>query len=212
MENKRFALCINRQYGSGGRSVGKLLAAELGIDFYDEKILTITSEISAIGEQYFRLADEKAGSNILYKVFDNLKPALSEPTTGFNLTNRDNLFRFQAKMLRELAANESCIIAGRAADYILKEANVTDVISVYVYCDIEKKIERIKELEVIDSAAAEKKVIQKDKGRAEFYNYYTGRIWDDCSHYDLCINTTNLNYEQIAEIIKDYIRIRGYEI
>ncbi len=212
MDNKRFALCINRQYGSGGRSVGKLLSRELGIDFYDEKILTITSEVSAIGEQYFRLADEKAGSNILYKVFETLRPSLGEPTTGFNLTNRDNLFKFQAKMIRELAAKETCIIAGRAADYILKEAGVTNVISIYVYCDMAKKIERIKELEVIDTPAAEKKILAKDKGRAEYYNYYTGSVWDDCSHYDLCINTTELDYQQISDIIKNYLTVKGYEI
>ena len=121
MDNKKFALCINRQYGSGGRSVGKLLSNELGIDFYDEKILTITSEVSAIGEKYFRLADEKAGSNILYRVFETLRPTLNEPSTGFNLTNRDNLFKFQAKMIKELAEKENCIIAGRAADYILSK-------------------------------------------------------------------------------------------
>lgn len=212
MDNKKFALCINRQYGSGGRSVGKLLSNELGIDFYDEKILTITSEVSAIGEKYFRLADEKAGSNILYRVFETLRPTLSEPSTGFNLTNRDNLFKFQAKMIKELAEKENCIIAGRAADYILSEAQVTNVISVYIYCSMEKKIERIKELEVIDTAAAEKKILAKDKGRAEFYNYYTGRIWNDCTHYDLCINTTELDYKQIAEIIKNYLKLRGYKI
>ncbi len=212
MDNKKFALCINRQYGSGGRSVGKLLSNELGIDFYDEKILTITSEVSAIGEKYFRLADEKAGSNILYRVFETLRPTLNEPSTGFNLTNRDNLFKFQAKMIKELAEKENCIIAGRAADYILSEAQVTNVISVYIYCSMEKKIERIKELEVIDTAAAEKKILAKDKGRAEFYNYYTGRIWNDCTHYDLCINTTELDYKQIAEIIKNYLTLRGYKI
>ena len=212
MDNKKFALCINRQYGSGGRSVGKLLSKELGIDFYDEKILTITSEVSAIGEKYFRLADEKAGSNILYRVFETLRPTLNEPSTGFNLTNRDNLFKFQAKMIKELAEKENCIIAGRAADYILSEAQVTNVISVYIYCSMEKKIERIKELEVIDTAAAEKKILAKDKGRAEFYNYYTGRIWNDCTHYDLCINTTELDYKQIAEIIKNYLTLRGYKI
>ena len=211
MDNKKFALCINRQYGSGGRSVGKLLSNELGIDFYDEKILTITSEVSAIGEKYFRLADEKAGSNILYRVFETLRPTLNEPSTGFNLTNRDNLFKFQAKMIKELAEKENCIIAGRAADYILSEAQVTNVISVYIYCSMEKKIERIKELEVIDTAAAEKKILAKDKGRAEFYNYYTGRIWNDCTHYDLCINTTELDYKQIAEIIKNYLTLRGYK-
>ncbi len=209
MEKKKFVLCINRQYGSGGRSIGKILAGELGIDFYDQRILRITSETSAIGEKYFRLADEKAGNNLLYKIFDSLKPALKDPSTGFNITNRDNLFKFQAKMLKEIAEKETCIIAGRAADYVLKESGIENVISMYIYCDMERKIERIKDMEVIDTASAEKKVREKDKERSEFYNYYTGRKWDDMSHYDLCINTTDISFEETAEIIKNYLKLRG---
>ena len=74
MEDKRFIIAISRQYGAGGRAVGKALAEELGVHFYDEEILKITSETSAIGEQYFRLADEKAGNNLLYKIFDSIRP------------------------------------------------------------------------------------------------------------------------------------------
>ena len=158
MEDKRFIIAIGRQYGAGGRAVGKALAEELGIHFYDEEILKITSETSAIGEQYFRLADEKAGNNLLYKIFDSLKPELGEPRVGDHMTSPDNLFRFQAKIIKEIAERESCIFAGRAANYVLKQAGIKDVVSIFVYADMPKKIERIMDLEKTDAETAERHV------------------------------------------------------
>ncbi len=212
MEDKRFIIAISRQYGAGGRAVGKALAEELGVHFYDEEILKITSETSAIGEQYFRLADEKAGNNLLYKIFDSIRPEIKEPKVGDRMTSPDNLFRFQAKIIKEIAERESCIIAGRAANYVLKHAGIKDVISIYVYADMKKKIERIMELETTDAETAEKHVRKTDKDRAEFYRYYTGLDWYDMQNYDLCINSSDISYPQIAKVIKDYMHTRGYDI
>lgn len=212
MEDKRFIIAISRQYGAGGRAVGKALAEELGVHFYDEEILKITSETSAIGEQYFRLADEKAGNNLLYKIFDSIRPEIKEPKVGDRMTSPDNLFRFQAKIIKEIAERESCIIAGRAANYVLKHAGIQDVISIYVYADMKKKIERIMDLETTDAETAERHVRKTDKDRAEFYRYYTGLDWYDMQNYDLCINSSDISYPQIAKVIKDYMHTRGYNI
>ncbi len=212
MERKHFIIAVSRQYGAGGKAVGKALAKELGVHFYDEEILKITSETSAIGEQYFRLADEKAGNNLLYKIFDSIKPELGEPKVGDRITKPDNLFRFQAKIIKEIAQRESCIIAGRAANYVLREAGISDVISIYVYADMKRKIQRIMDLEKTDAETAEKHIKKIDKDRAEFYRYYTGLDWKDMSNYDLCINSSDIEYPQVARIIKDYMHTRGYEI
>ncbi|HIU87829.1 MAG TPA: cytidylate kinase-like family protein [Candidatus Avilachnospira avistercoris] len=212
MEKKKFIIAISRQYGAGGRAVGKALAEELGVHFYDEEILKITSETSAIGEQYFRLADEKAGNNLLYKIFDSIRPEIKEPKVGDRMTSPDNLFRFQAKIIKEIAERESCIIAGRAANYVLKEAGIDDVISIYVYADMKRKIERIMDLESTDAVTAEKHVRKIDRERTEFYKYYTGLDWNDMQNYDLCINSSDIEYPQIARIIKDYMHTRGYDI
>lgn len=97
MSDKHYVITIERQYGSGGRITGMRLAEELGIHYYDEEILKMTSETSAIGEQYFRLADEKAGNNLLYRTVTNMKPELSAPVKdGHRLTSPENLFRFHA--------------------------------------------------------------------------------------------------------------------
>lgn len=208
---RKFVITIDRQYGAGGRAVGKALAEALGVHFYDEEILKITSETSAIGEQYFRLADEKAGNNLLYKIFDSVRPTLGEPKVGEKMTSRENLFRFQAKIIKEIAARESCIIAGRAADYVLQQAGQEDLVCIYVYADLPKKIERIMELESVDRATAEEHVKKTDHERTEFYRYYTGRDWGDMQNYDLCINSSRIDYPQMAEIIRNYMRTRGYD-
>lgn len=212
MDNPKMIITIGREYGAGGKAVGQALAEELGIHFYDEELIKITSETSAIGEQYFRLADEKAGNNPIYKLFDSKKPSIGEPKVGDKMTTPENLFRFQAKTLREIASKESCIIAGRAADYILREGNIPNVVSIFVYADMPKKIERIMELESVNHDTAEEHVRKTDKERTEFYRYYTGRDWLDMQNYDLCINSSNIEYSQVAQIIKDFMRTKGYEI
>ena len=112
MKNNHFVITIGRQYGSGGRIVGKMLAEELGIHFYDEEILKLTSETSAIGEQYFRLADEKAGNNLLYRMVKEMKPDLDLPKSEGNLTKPENLFRFQSNLIRRLAAEYGLKLSG----------------------------------------------------------------------------------------------------
>ena len=120
MGNKNLIITIEREYGSGGRIVGKKLAEELGIHFYDDDILKLASEKSAVGEQFFRLADEKAGNNLLYRLGGGRKIDLhSKPSPNDKLTSPENLFKFQSEVMRELAESEPCIFVGRAAGYVL---------------------------------------------------------------------------------------------
>ena len=162
MNKKHFVITVERQYGSGGRLTGKRLAEELGIHFYDEEILKMTSETSAIGEQYYRLADEKAGNNLLYRIVTGMKPDLGEPVRdGDNITSPENLFRFQSSVIRKLAGQESCIIVGRCGNYVLQD--------------------------------------QLDE-------------WMDMEDYDLPINASRIDYDQMIKLIKDYLVLRGYEI
>ena len=121
MGNKNLVITIEREYGSGGRIVGRRLAEELGIHFYDDEILKLTSEKSAIGEEYFRLADEKAGNNLLHRIVGRKLDFTEDPVLSGNVTAPENLFRFQSSVIRELAREESCIIVGRAAGYVLDQ-------------------------------------------------------------------------------------------
>ena len=211
-DNKKLVITIGRQYGSGGRITSKRLAEELWIQFYDEEILRMTSEESAIGEQYFRLADEKAGNNLLYRVVGGLRDSLGKPSSK-NLTSKENLFKFQSEVIRKLAREESCIIVGRCADYILEAEPDVNVIRLFVYADMPTRIRRVMEVDgVLDPDEAVRKIKRIDKERREYYKYFTGREWGDMTLYDLPINTTNLSLDQLADLVKFYIRMRGFEI
>ena len=191
MLTKKLVITIGRQYGSGGRTVGKNLAESLGIPFYDEEILRITSEKTAIGEQYFRLADEKAGSNLLYKIVDSLKPRLGKPSLEEDIVSPENLFRFQSQVVVELAEQESCIIAGRCANVILREAKKEHV-DFFVYADMEKRIKKI------------------DRERREYHKYYTGEDWMKVDNYDLMINASRIDYREMEVLMRNYLEMKGY--
>ena len=214
MSDKHYVITIERQYGSGGRITGMRLAEELGIHYYDEEILKMTSETSAIGEQYFRLADEKAGNNLLYRTVTNMKPELSAPVKdGHRLTSPENLFRFQSEVIRELAAAESCVIVGRCADYILETAGKEDLVKIFVYADIPTCVRRTQETDgITDTKEALNKLNKITKQRKSYHKYFTGKEWEDVTNYDLPINASKLELDQVVELIKDYIRMIGYDI
>ena len=210
--NQNLVITIGRQYGSGGRIVGKALAQELGIHFYDEEILTITSEKSAVGEVFFRLSDEKAGNNLLYKIVSGLKPQLGKPSTEGDIVKPDNLFRFQSEVIRQLAAQESCIIAGRCGDYILSQEKIPGLVKIFVYADVPALIQRTMEVDKVDEKEAARRVKKINRERKEYYRYYTGADWEDWNNYDLIINTSNFDLEQAAKLIKEYLKLKGFQV
>lgn len=210
MANNNLVITIERQYGSGGRIVGKKLAEDLGIHFYDEEILKMTSEVSAIGEQYFRLADEKAGNKLLYKVVGGLKNSLAEPKLGDNITSPDNLFRFQSSVIRKLAAEEPCVIMGRCADYVLDSEGLEKLVSIFVCADMPTRIRRVIEVDGVDTKEALKRISRINKERTEYHKYYSGREWEDLNNYDLTINASKLNYEEVVQLIKDFLKVKGF--
>lgn len=213
MSSKNLIITIEREYGSGGRIVGKKLAEELGIHFYDDDILKLASEKSAVGEQFFRLADEKAGNNLLHRLGGRKLDVLSEPSPNDKLTSPEALFRFQSSVIRELARTESCVIVGRAAGYVLEQdEEVEGLIRIFVYADKVKKVQRTMEVDCIDEERAKKRIKKTDRERREYYKYFTGNEWHNIKNYDLPINTTKFDLEETTELIKAYIRLKGFEV
>ena len=212
MNKKHFVITVERQYGSGRRLTGKRRAEELGYHFYDEEILKMPSETSAIGEQYYRLADEKAGNNLLYRIVTGMKPDLGEPVRdGDNITSPENLFRFQSSVIRKLAGQESCIIVGRCGNYVLQD-QLDDVIRIFVYAGTVTRVRRVIEVDQVDEKEALRRMKRIDKERKEYHRYFTGREWMDMENYDLPINASRIDYDQMIKLIKDYLVLRGYEI
>ena len=194
-------ITIARQYGSGGRITSKRLAEELGIPFYDEEILKMTSEESAIGEQYFRLADEKAGNNLLYRIVGGVRDSLGAPTSK-KLTSRENLFRFQSEVIRKLAAAKDCVIIGRCADYVLKDEK--NVLSLFLYAEKKDKVRYAMETYGESYEQAVRRVRHADAARESYYHYLTKAKWGDLKNYHLTLNSSPVGKQACAEIILQY--------
>ena len=209
MAGKHIVITIGRQYGSGGAEIGRLLAEKLSISFYDKNILRINSDESGIKESYFHLADEKAGSRLLYRIVQGLRPEKSSPSFGADLTSTDNLFRFQSEVIKKLAEAESCVIIGRCADYILEGSE--NLVRIHLNADLESRKARIRERHPEETDVL-RAIRRTDKERNDYYRYYTGRDWADSENYDLVINTTRPGIEGSVKIILSYLSAMGYEL
>ncbi len=203
---ERFVIALTRTCGSGGTTISKMLADDYGIDMYDRKLLRLASEDSGINEALFANADELTRNSLLYRVSKKLYQGELIPPESNNFTSDQNLFNYQAKVLKELAERESYICVGRACDYILKD--FPNVLKVFVYAPIEICIESEMNRQGIEKKAAEKYVSSSNKFRREYYKYHTGRVWEDPYNYDLCLNTGNLTHQQSVDIIKGYMKSR----
>ncbi len=203
---ERFVIALTRTCGSGGTTISKMLADDYGIDMYDRKLLRLASEDSGINEALFANADELTRNSLLYRVSKKLYHGELIPPESNNFTSDQNLFNYQAKVLKELAERESYICVGRACDYILKD--FPNVLKVFVYAPTDICIENEMKRQGIERKAAEKYVNSNNKFRREYYKYHTGRIWEDPYNYDLCLNTGDLTHDQAVAIIKAYVKAK----
>ena len=196
-------ITIARQMGSGGKTVGEMLAKDLGIKFYDKEIAKLASEKSGIHEKYFGLNDEKLNSPVLRK--QNIYTGkMIEPDSADFLSEK-NIFNYFAKVITTIADNESAVIVGRCADFILRDRK--DVIKVFIFSDFETAIKNVIEKYGISEKEAKKLIERKDKERSSYYKYFTGNEWDSARNYDICLDTSRLNYQKCLDIIKGYIKI-----
>lgn len=203
---EKFVIAISRRAGSGGTPVGKILAKEYGINLYDKEIMKMASEDSGINEALFAKADEKVKNSLLYKVSKRVYNGELIPPASGNFTSDQNLFNYQAKVLKELAANESYVVIGRAADFVLKD--VKNVIKVFLYADEEFCVQQEALALTIEEKEARKLIKKLDKERDSYHSFYTGLDRNDCSNYDICLDTGKLGFEKTAQIIKNYVDIR----
>ena len=205
MEN--VVITIARHFGSGGKTIGQMLAKDLGIKCYEKEIIKMASEDSGINEALFNQADEKLKHTPLFfgKSKGEYKGKLISPDSD-EFVSDHNLFNYQAKIIRDLAARESCVIIGRAADYVLKD--MPGVVSVFVHASKEYCIKQAVERRAYTGKDVEKFVGRTDKYRSDFYRYYTGQEWTDARNYDLCLNSERLGFEGTMEAIEAYIKVR----
>ena len=206
--NQGFTITIEREYGSGGRIVGRKLGEQLGMPFYDDDLIKIASEKSGVAERYFGMADEKAGRNWIARL-GGRRIDLTDPDPDDDLTSPENLFRFQAKVIHDLAVKEPSIFVGRASGFVLDQFEDMDhVVRIFVCSDYVTRVKRVMEVDQIDEERAKKRIRKIERERQNYYRYFTDSDWYDMQNYDLTINTTRLDLDGACALVKDYLALR----
>lgn len=201
----KYVITIARGYGSGGRTIGKILSEKLSIPFYDRDLIYLASEESGINLELFGKADEKVKKGLFDLSGHKYKGELIPPESS-DFVSDENLFNYQAKIIRELAEKESCIIVGRCADFVLKDFD--NVIDVFVWAPMADCVQNVMALEPLNEKEAERKIRKIDRHRSDYYRYYTGRTWNDYQNYSLCIDSSRMGFDKTAEAIKSFAQIR----
>lgn len=193
-------ITISRQFGSGGRTVGRLVAEKLGIPFYDRELVDQIALDSGFAPTFVEEHGEHApGKTLLSYAF----APQGVPGVMNGMSAADFLWHIQCSAILQLAEQGPCVIVGRNADYILKDRN--DVFNAFIYADREFRAERIVKLYGESEKSPLARLQEKDKRRSLNYQHYTGRSWYDPQNYDICLNTASVGIEEAAQIIVNII-------
>ncbi len=203
MSNK-FIITISRQFGSGGREIGKKVADSLGISFYNKELIALAAKESGFSENIFEKADEAPSNSFLYSLAIGANPMGSLFIKNDDLLTNDKLFSIQSKVIRDIGKKESCLIVGRCSDYILREEE--NLTRIYLHADNDFRIKRIMELYNLSEKEAKTTITKSDKKKNNYYNYYTGNEWGDPKNYDIIINTGKTGIDNTINIVIDYVK------
>lgn len=187
---KQGIITISREFGSGGRTIGKAVAQKLGIPCYDAELITEMAKQSGFAEDYVREAGEYAPGGLLNSMFTS---------RAGGPTNEDILWQIQCNIVAQLAKKGPCVIVGRCGDYILRDR--PDVLKVFVHADMAFRAKRIVEVYGQREESPEQRLKDKDKRRSTYYRFYTGRKWGQLDTYDLMLNSGVLGIEKCMELI-----------
>ena len=198
---KKNIITISRQFGSGGRTVGRLVAEKLGIPFYDKELVDHIALESGFAPKFVEEHGEHSpGRSILSYAF----APQGVPGVMNGLSTADFLWNIQCGAIMQLAEKGPCVIVGRNADYILKDRE--DCFHAFIYADKEFRAERIVRLYGESDKSPLARLQDKDKRRSVNYQHYTGRVWGASENYDICLNTGTIGVEKAADIIVSLIQ------
>ena len=196
-------ITISRQYGSGGHEVGERLAKKLNIPLLDKELIAMAAKQSGLSEAVFERADEKAGNSLLYSmVMGNY--TFGSRITGVNeMPINDKLFILQSDIIKKAAEEGPCVIVGRCGDYILRKHE--NVFHVFIHANKAARVERIVRKGLCEENKAEDFVAKRDKQRANYYNFYSNKRWDDLSNYNLVLDSAQFEIDDLVDIIIDAV-------
>lgn len=203
MESDHHIIVIGRSFGAGGRAIGRCLSAILGIPFFDNELLKEAAGEFGFSREVFARADEKRPSR-----FRRLVTQVYGVQEAYNMASSlspENIYQAQSLVIRAIAKRGPCVIIGRTADYILRD--FPGVVSIFVHAPLAWRARKIvergdapSEVEAIELAR------QKDRGRQDYYNYFTGRQWGVAANYDLTLDSSLLSPQQSANLINTFIQ------
>lgn len=202
-------ITISRQFGSGGREIGRKLANKLGIPFYDNEIISRAAKESGFSEQAFEEAEKKATNSLLYSIVMGMG-AYGNQDIGFtHLSLDDQLYIAQSNIIRKVAQEGPCVIVGRCADYVLRDYK--DVIHIFVWADMEFRKKRVISEYGLKENKAGDEIIKTDKRRANYYNYHADEKWGKAENYHLCIKSDYAGIDNTVEAILRFLEL-GNEV
>ncbi len=192
-------ITIGRQFGSGGHEVGRRLAAELGLKLYDKELLKMMARESNICEQVLEDYDEKNTGSLLYSIMMDVYPSMNY--VGNTLQRQ--IYQAQYDTIHKLGQKGGCVIVGRGADYILRDA--PHLTSVFIHASDAYRISRIVEYEKVSEEKARDIITKADKKRASYYNFQTEKKWGHVSSYNLSLDTSDIGIDGCVSVIRSYL-------
>lgn len=207
MEN--YVVTFARGFGTGGKEIASMLAKDLGIHCYENRILTLASQLSGLDEKLFREVNEKIRDNGGFSSFmKGLPRARNYIARNEKFVSDDKLFEYQTQIINNLADTESCVIVGKCADYVLRDRK--NVVSVYIEAPRAFCIERTMRKMGVSAEVANATIISTDKYRADYYEYYTkGNYWTNPVNYDITLNSEKVGVENCVKIIEQLLLVKG---
>ncbi len=196
-------ITIGRQYGSGGREIGKKLAEKLGIPYFDKELLARVAKESGFCEEMIRNHDERPTNSFLYNVVMDTY-SFGYNTAFVDMPMSQKVFLAQFDTVKKIAAEGSCVIVGRCADYALSD--YPQCLNLFIYGKEDAKAKRISERQNVSISEAREMCVKKDKQRQSYYNYYSNKKWGRADSYDLCIDSGKLGIDGTVDFIIEFIK------
>lgn len=204
---ENLVITIGREFGSGGRQIGRMLAEELGMAFYDARLILEAAEHSGIAPEVLAGNDEQTPGLLNGLIPLSMGHTAMSFWSGSPQMGREDLYRVTAEYIRLIASKESCVIVGRSADYVLRD--MQRCVNIFIHAPLSVRTDRIIRRCDAESHSRAMALAEKtDRSRASFYNFYTDKTWGDSRSYDLTFDSSKLSFSAIVKIIKDYIAAR----
>ena len=206
---ERFVVTFARGFGSGGKEIASMLAKDLGIHCYENRILTLASQMSGLDEKLFLDINERVRGNGGFTSFlRGLPRSRQYIARNEKFVSDDRLFEYQSQIIHNLAEQESCVIVGKCADYVLRDRQ--NVVSIYIEAPRAFCLERTMQKMKVSADVAAATIENTDKYRADYYKYYThGNYWTNPVNYDMTLNSEKVGIERCVKVIEEYMILKG---